>query len=106
LRDQFAANAAGELELLAHHARQAGLIEAANRWRPHREQRYKRLLQCVVTIAEADLAEIASCGYPDVMSDDKVRSAQALGPGARPRRSAQALGLFISDTVACLDTQR
>jgi hypothetical protein len=41
-------------------------------------------------IAEADLAAIASCGYPDVMSDDKVRA-------------AQALGLFISDTVACLN---
>ena len=59
----------------------------------HRERRYKSLLQRTVTIAEADLAAIASCGHPDVMSDDKVRA-------------AQAPGLFISDTVACLDVQR
>ena len=59
----------------------------------HRERRYKSLLQRTVTIAEADLATIASCGYPEVKSDNKVRS-------------AQALGLFISDTVACLDTAR
>ena len=45
----------------------------------HRERRYKSLLQRTVTIAEADLAAIASCGYPEVKSDDKVR-----GPGARP----------------------
>jgi hypothetical protein len=59
----------------------------------HRERRYKSLLQRTVTIAEADLAAIASRGYPDVMSGDKVRA-------------AEALGLFIRDTVACLDTQR
>ena len=29
------------------------------------------------TVTIADLAAIASCGYPDVMSDDKVRAAQA-----------------------------
>ena len=57
----------------------------------HRERRYKSLLQRTVTIAEADLAAIASCGYPEVKSDDKVRS-------------AEALSLFITDTVACLDT--
>ena len=45
----------------------------------HRERRYKSLLQRTVTIAEADLAAIASCGYPEVKSDDKVRAAQALG---------------------------
>jgi hypothetical protein len=56
----------------------------------HRERRYKSLLQRTVTIAEADLAAIASCGYPEVKSDDKVRA-------------AQALGLFISNPVACLD---
>ena len=69
------------------------LATSRERMAAHRERRYKSLLQRTVTIAEADLAAIASCGYPDVMSDDKVRA-------------AQALGLFISDTVACLDTQR
>ena len=58
----------------------------------HRARRSKSLVQLAVTIAEADLAEIASCGYLEVKSDDKVRS-------------AEALGLFISDTVACLDTR-
>ena len=32
LRDQFAAGAETELELLAHHFKQAGLIEAAIEW--------------------------------------------------------------------------
>ena len=59
----------------------------------HRARRCKSLVQRTVTIAEADLAAIASCGYPEVKSDDKVRA-------------AQALDLFISDTVDCLDTQR
>jgi hypothetical protein len=68
------------------------LATSRERMAAHRERRYKSLHQRTLTIAEADLAAIASCGYPDVMSDDKVRS-------------AQALGLFISDTVACLDTR-
>ena len=67
------------------------LATSRERMAAHRERRYKSLIQRTVTIAEADLAAIASCGYPDVMSDDKVRA-------------AQALGLFISGTVACLDT--
>ena len=58
----------------------------------YRARRCKSLLQREVTIAETDLATIASCGYPDVMSDDKVRA-------------VQALSLFINDTVACLDTR-
>jgi hypothetical protein len=36
---------------------------------------------------------IAGAGYPEVKSDDKVRA-------------AEALGLFINDTVACLDVRR
>jgi hypothetical protein len=57
----------------------------------HRARRCKSLVQRTVTIAEADLGEIASCGYPDVKSDDKVRA-------------AEALGLFISDTVPASTT--
>jgi hypothetical protein len=59
----------------------------------HRARRCKSLVQRTVTIAEADLAEIAGCGYPVLKFDDKVRA-------------AEARGLLISDTVACLDVQR
>jgi hypothetical protein len=53
----------------------------------------KDLVQRIVTIAESDLTETAGAGYPDVKSDD-------------PKAADEALGQFISDTVACLDVQR
>ena len=49
-------------------------------------------MQRIVTIAESDLTETAGAGYPDVKSDD-------------PKAADEALGQFISDTVACLDVQ-
>ena len=58
----------------------------------HRARRRKSLVQITAAISESDLKEIAGAGYPDVKSDDR-------------QQAALALGLFISDTVACLDTE-
>ena len=55
-----------------------------------RERRRKNLVQFTVAAAADELAEIARSGYPEVRSEDK-------------KRAVEALGLFISDTVACLD---
>jgi hypothetical protein len=43
-----------------------------------------------VTISKDELAEIARSGYPETADED-------------PRRAAEAVGLFISDAIACLD---
>ena len=43
-----------------------------------------------VTISKNELAEIARSGYPETADED-------------PRRAAEAVGLFISDAIACLD---
>jgi hypothetical protein len=40
-----------------------------------------------VTISKNELAEIARSGYPETADED-------------PRRAAEAVGLFISDTIA------
>jgi hypothetical protein len=69
------------------------MATGAERVAAHRARRHKNLVQRTVTIAESDLNEIAGAGYPEVKSDDKVRA-------------AEALGLFINDTVACLDVRR
>ena len=42
------------------------------------------------TISKDELAEIARLGYPETADED-------------PRRAAEAVGPFISDTIACLD---
>jgi hypothetical protein len=69
-----------------------GVIVATSRERmaAHRERRRKNLVQFTVAAAADELAEIARSGYPEVRSEDK-------------KRAVEALGLFISDTVACLD---
>jgi hypothetical protein len=43
-----------------------------------------------VTISKDELAEIARSGYSEAADED-------------PLRAAEAVGLFISDTIACLD---
>jgi hypothetical protein len=46
-----------------------------------------------VTISKNELAEIARSGNPEAADED-------------PPRAADAVGLFISHTIACLDTQQ
>jgi hypothetical protein len=59
----------------------------------HPERRRKNLVHFSVAVAADDIAEIARSGYPEVQSDDE-------------KLAVEALGLFISDTVARLDTER
>ena len=47
----------------------------------------------MVTMPITDRDEIARAGYEAIAGQDQ-------------RAAAEALGLFISDTVACLDTER
>jgi hypothetical protein len=69
-----------EVTLATSRARMAGTARGgAKVWSAHSHDRQSR--------SRRD----ASCGYPDVKSDDKVCA-------------AEALGLFTGDTVACLDT--
>ena len=68
------------------------MASAAERMAATRARRRQNLVQVVATIPTSDLDAIAKTGYPDVKADDL-------------HRRAEALGLFISDTVACMDTE-
>ena len=65
------------------------MATSRERMAAHRERRRKNLIQFTVAVAADDLAEIARSGYPEVRSDDE-------------KRAVEALGLFITDTVAAL----
>ena len=58
-----------------------------------RARRCAGLVQFVVTMPISDRDEIARAGYEAIAGEDE-------------RAVAEALRLFISDTVACLDVQR
>jgi hypothetical protein len=66
------------------------MATAAERMRAHRERARRGLQKFTITVSADDLRVIAERGYNGAASADQdCRS--------------QALSLFISDTVACLD---
>jgi hypothetical protein len=71
----------------------ATVATGAQRVAAHRQRRRKNLVQFRgVVLSENDVREIANTGYEDVRSAD-------------PAKASEALGRFITDTVACLDRQ-
>ena len=63
---------------------------AAERMRAHRARRRRRVRRLTIEVSEDDLKALAEHGYEGAAnSDHDCRS--------------QAVSLFISDTVACLD---
>ena len=71
-----------------------GVTVATSRERmaAHRERKKKRQLRLSLTIGSEDADEMIRCGY-DVRAAD-------------PAAAVAAAERFISDTIACLDTQR
>jgi hypothetical protein len=69
------------------------MATAVERMRAHRERARRGLRRLTVDVSEDDLREIAQAGYEGaVATEQDCRS--------------QAIGRFISDTVACLDRTR
>ena len=71
-----------------------GVTVATSRGRmaAHRERKKKRQLRLSLTIGSEDADEMIRCGY-DVRAAD-------------PAAAVAAAERFISDTIACLDTER
>ena len=69
------------------------MATAAERVRAHRERARRGLRRFTISVSEDDLRVIAEHGDEGAASADQ---------DCRSR----ALGLFLSDTVACLDVQR
>ena len=66
------------------------MATSAERMRAHRERARRALRRFTISVSADDLSVIAENGYEDAASSDQdCRS--------------QAISLFISDTVACLD---
>ena len=69
------------------------MATSTERMRALRERKRRGLRKFTIGVSEDDLRVIAEHGYEGAASTDQdCRS--------------QALGLFLSDTVACLDVQR
>jgi hypothetical protein len=66
---------------------------SAERMAATRARRRSGLVQFMVTMPITDRDEIARAGYEAIAGQDQ-------------RAAAEALRLFISNTVACLDVQR
>ena len=67
------------------------MATGAQRVAAHRQRHRKNLVQFRgVVLSDNDVRELADTGYEDIRSGD-------------PAKASEALGRFISDTVACLD---
>jgi hypothetical protein len=69
------------------------MATAVERMRAHRERARRGLRRLTVDVSEDDLREIAQAGYEGAA-------------GTEQDCRSQAIGRFISDTVACLDRTR
>jgi len=66
------------------------MATSAERMRAHRERARRGLRRFTISVSADDLSVIAENGYEDAASSDQDCQ-------------SQAISLFISDTVACLD---